>query len=369
MADPLWSRAEPAHWLRHVPRGDESSYLGSAIPGTGPGSVMTPYPGGVNPPATDSYAVDAGGSCTAVRVRRRDGRQTSWQAASCAIATVGKRQAVARLRRTLLRVRSELPGDGGAWGCLASSSFPVAGEAAAPEVLIRAIVTSACRGRVIVVNDVVPLLWSGHLAGQGLVVNSGTGSVVIGHTEDGRVLKLGGHEHILSDQGSAYALARAALRAVALAGDGMGPETQLLARAEAFYGHPPPALGRWLAELDRARFEVARFAPQVLEAEEAGDQVASGVVRTEVEALASVAANAVSRLELGDEPRIGLSGGVMRGSPRFRGLVVAELERMGLRPEWAVLDSVAATLDFVDLVRERGTGMLADVGGLHLDVE
>jgi N-acetylglucosamine kinase-like BadF-type ATPase len=320
-------------------------------------------------PSGAAYAVDAGGSCTAVRVRRRDGRQSSWQAASCAIATVGEQQAVARLRDTLSRVRSEILGDCGAWGCLASSSFPVAGEAPAPDALIRAIISSGCPGRVLVVNDVVPLLWSGHLAGHGVVVNSGTGSVVFGRSADGRVRKLGGHEHILSDQGSAYALAREGLRAATRAGDGLGPATQLLARAEAFYGRALPALGRWLAELDRARFEVARFAPQVLEAEQAGDEVACCLVRAEVDALVAVAASAVARLGLGDQPRVGLSGGVMRRSPRFRGLVVAALERTGLRPEWAVLDSVAATLDFVDLVREQGTDMLAAVGGMHLDLD
>ena len=65
-------------------------------------------------PSGAAYAVDAGGSCTTVRVRRRDGRQSSWQTASCAIATVGEQQAVARLRETLSRVRSEILGDGGA---------------------------------------------------------------------------------------------------------------------------------------------------------------------------------------------------------------------------------------------------------------
>jgi hypothetical protein len=116
------------------------------------------------------------------------------------------------------------------------------------------------------VNDVVPLLWSDHLAGHGVIVNSGTGSSVIGRTRAGRLLKLGGHEHILSDQGSAYSMAREGLRAATRAADGLGSATTLLARAEAFYGRSAPSLGRWLAELGRARSEVARFAAEVLAA-------------------------------------------------------------------------------------------------------
>src|SRR6266536_3071443 len=126
-------------------------------------------------------------------------------------------------------------------------------------------------GRAVLVNDVVPLLWSDHLKGYGVIVNSGTGSAVIGRGRAGELLKLGGHEHILSDQGSAYSLARAGLRAATRALDGRGPATPLLARAEVFYGRSAPALGRWLAELPRARFEVARFAAEILAADAEGD--------------------------------------------------------------------------------------------------
>src|SRR5712691_6890374 len=65
-------------------------------------------------------------------------------------------------------------------GCIASSSCPVAAEAPAPEPLVRAIAASGCTGRVVLVNDLVPLLWSDLLAGGGVIVNSGTGSAVIG---------------------------------------------------------------------------------------------------------------------------------------------------------------------------------------------
>ncbi|MGE5290918.1 MAG: hypothetical protein ACM3ML_27730 [Micromonosporaceae bacterium] len=73
------------------------------------------------------------------------------------------------------------------------------------------------------VNGVVPLLWSDHVRGCGVIVNSGAGSAVIGRNDAGQVLKLGGHEHILSDERSAYSLAREGLRAAARAMDGLGP--------------------------------------------------------------------------------------------------------------------------------------------------
>ncbi len=319
-------------------------------------------------PATAAYALDAGGSHTLVRTRRADGSERTWEEPSCAIATVGQARAIRHMGRILADVRAELTGAAALRGCIASSSYPVAGEAPPPEPLVRAIVESGCTGRVVLVNDVVPLLWSDHLKGYGVIVNSGTGSAVIGRGRAGELLKLGGHEHILSDQGSAYSLARAGLRAATRAVDGLGPPTVMLARAEAFYGRSVPALGRWLAELPRARYQVARFAAEVLAADEKGDAVASAIVAAEAEALSKAALLAVSRLGLGASPAIGLSGGVMSRSERFRALVIADMAREGLCPRTALLNSTQEALTFVDRAQARGPELMAEVGGVDLAV-
>jgi len=319
-------------------------------------------------PVPALYALDAGGSRTVVRTRRADGTLRTWEEPSCAIATVGRRRAADHLRLVLGKVRTELGGAAEARGCVASSSYPVAAEAPPPEALHCAIASSGCRGRVLLVNDVVPLLWSDHVRGHGVVVNSGTGSVVIGRAEDGRLVKLGGHEHILSDQGSAYSLAREGLRAATRAADGLGPATTLLERAEAFYRRPAPVLGRWLAELPRARFVVSRFATQVMAAHEEGDDVATATVVTEADALSRAALLAVARLGLGERPVVGLSGGVMRGSATFRALVVDGLGGGGLRPRTAVLDSTEAALAFADRTDAQVPDLLARVGGRDLAV-
>lgn len=303
-----------------------------------------------------------------VRIRRADGRERTWEEPSCAIAAVGRAHAAGELRRILAGVRSELAGACVLRGCIASSSYPVAAEAPPPEQLVRVIVTSGCTGRVLLVNDVVPLLWSDHLLGRGLIINSGTGSSVIGRCCPGRVLKLGGHEHILSDQGSAYSLAREALRAAARAADYLGPATSLLDRAEAFYGKPVPSLGRWLAELERARSEVARFAPEVLAAHETGDGVATAIVTAEADALSQAALLAASRLGLGRAPAIGLSGGVLCGSETFRELVVEGMARRGLQPRTATLNSTDEALAFADRACEQTPALMAEVGGLDLTV-
>src|SRR6266581_260793 len=115
--------------------------------------------------ASAAYALDAGGSHTVVRTRRADGSERTWDEPSCAIATVGQGRAIQHLRRILGEVRAELADAGAMRGCIASSSCPVAAEAPAPEPLVRAIAASGCTGRVVLVNDLVPLLWSDLLPG------------------------------------------------------------------------------------------------------------------------------------------------------------------------------------------------------------
>ena len=317
-------------------------------------------------PGMAAYALDAGGSHTLLRIRREDGSERTWEEPSIAIAAHGQAEAIYQLRRILEMVRSELAGATALRGCIASSSYPVAAEAPAPKPLVQVIIGSGCTGRVMLVNDVVPLLWSDHLSGHGVIVNSGTGSSVIGRTRAGRLLKLGGHEHILSDQGSAYSMARKGLRAATRAADGLGSDTTLLGRAEVFYGRSAPSLGRWLAELRRARSEVARFA-EVRTADEEGDSVATAIVVAEAEALSRAALLAVARLGLGGSPAIGLSGGVMCGSGRFRALVVDGIIRDELRPRTAVLNSTDEALAFVDRAGNV-PGLMAEVGGLDLTI-
>ncbi|MBO0808991.1 MAG: hypothetical protein J2P32_11910, partial [Actinobacteria bacterium] len=77
---------------------------------------------------------------------------------------------------------------------------------------------------------------------------------------------------------------------------------------------------------------------------------------------------AVSRLGLGGSPAIGLSGGVLRASGRFRALVTDGITERGLSPRIAVLSSTDEALAFADRAAEGAAGLLADTGGLALTV-
>jgi N-acetylglucosamine kinase-like BadF-type ATPase len=278
------------------------------------------------------YAVDAGGTRTTVAVTRGDVVVARWTTGSFAIASTGLAHATETLTTVLRTVSDHVGADELAAGCISSSSMPVAGEAPAPYELVAILEKHAPAGRVVLVNDVVPLLWSRELSGVGVVVCSGTGSSVVGRGASGGLVKVGGHEHIVSDQGSAYSMARKALRSAARDADGTGSAPRLRALAEGYFDRSLPALGRWLAELPRPRATVAGFAPLVTQAAADGDDVAAAIVRSAADYLASAAEVACRRLGL-SPARIGLAGGVLHGSPYVRELVRRSLVERGLADE------------------------------------
>jgi len=317
------------------------------------------YPVPMPPPATETvYSIDAGGTRTTAEASRSGEQAQTWNRESFAIASAGRTQAQAVLGALLDDIRAWADVDESV-GCIASSSMPVGQEAPAPRSLVEVIEKHAPPGRVVIVNDVVPLLWSAGIAGVGIVLCSGTGSCVLGRDADGRVAKIGGHEHIISDQGSGYSLARKALRAAARDADGTGPRTRLRTEAETFFGRQLPALGRWLAEMPRARTVVASFAPAVTMSATEGDEAASVITESEAAALVDMVQAAVAGLTLGDLPTIGLAGGVLHGSPYFRELVEAELAARKLtdpaRSNLHLVDGISAGAQFASRLAPGST--------------
>lgn len=330
--------------------------------------MSTPvYPVSMPPtPADTVYSIDAGGSRTTAAASRSDGQAQGWSRESFAIASAGRSNAQAVLTSLLQDIRKWADPDT-SLGCIASSSMPVGHEAPAPKSLVDVIEQYAPPGQVVIVNDVVPLLWSSRIAGIGIILCSGTGSCVLGRNADGQVVKVGGHEHIVSDQGSGYSLARKALRAAARDADGTGPPTRLRTEAEAFFGRPLPALGRWLAELPRARTVVASFAPFVTLSAREGDAAASAITESEAVALVDMVHVAARDLALAELPVIGFAGGVLHGSQYFRELVEAALVTRSLtdagRSNLHLIDGIDAGVEFASRLAVVGSGGSGGSGG------
>lgn len=129
-----------------------------------------------------------------------------------------------------------------------------------------------------ITND-AEIALSGATAGEpGIIVIAGTGSIAFGRNVEGRTARAGGWGYIFGDEGGAFDLARAALRAALQYEEGWGPETALrnLLLAAAGASTANELMHRFYANTPRT--QIAGFAVVVNEAAEAGDQVARRIL-------------------------------------------------------------------------------------------
>jgi N-acetylglucosamine kinase-like BadF-type ATPase len=159
------------------------------------------------------------------------------------------------------------------------------------------VVREVLRARTIGVDNDARIALAGALAGgPGVAVIAGTGSVALGRDARGVDARAGGWGYLFGDDGSAFALGRAAVHAALQAVDGSGPATALTARIPTVGGMDLEAIpiAYYAGQLDRRR--IAGLAPAVTAVAAAGDQVARGIVEHAAASLAALAAAVIRRL-------------------------------------------------------------------------
>jgi len=195
-------------------------------------------------------------------------------------------------------------------------------------------------GPVGMANDAVSLLLA-HPA-ETVVVVAGTGSASKARRPDGCVISRGGDEWVVSDQGSAFWIGLAGIRAAYEGLEG-GPETALVG---SFVEHYRPvradddattledqarSIGRQLAGLGTdTKPTIASFAREVTRQAELGDAEAQGVVRTAVDQLAASAARVYRQLAASASERLIRPEFILTGSVGYRSPFYAEAFRASL---------------------------------------
>jgi N-acetylglucosamine kinase-like BadF-type ATPase len=189
--------------------------------------------------------------------------------------------------------------------------------------------------RVRIYNDGEVALAAATGGREGIVVVAGTGSIAYGADRSGRSLRCGGWGYIIGDEGSAYAIARQALRAASRTADGRAPASTLVDALTTALGvpafddilHPvygPPAM---------TRHQLAALAPLVTQCAADGDAAAQAVLTAAGKDLAALATTLARRLDLGAEPfPVACSGGVWKAGALvlepFRQRVLATYPRV-----------------------------------------
>lgn len=183
----------------------------------------------------------------------------------------------------------------------------------------------------LLVSDWEIALEGAHAGGPGLAVIAGTGSVCFGKGIDGRIVRAGGWGHFIGDEGSAFALGRDAVSAVARWMDGWGEET-VLSRLLEEKAHLRERTDIIHYVYDGGKAAVAALAPLVSEGCAEGDSVCLSIVEKNARDLA-LTANAVAVKAGPEAARIALFGGLLGKDTPMRRAFAKALERMnpGLR--------------------------------------
>jgi glucosamine kinase len=218
--------------------------------------------------------VDAGGTKTSVLVAEGDSVIARSTGAGGAVRPGRALQAASRITMAIRRALTDaglLHGDVLVVGAAGAGREPERGE------LRESLRMERLAGKTIVTGDLDIALEAAFGGNPGIVVVSGTGSVAVARDKDGAIHRRGGYGWQIGDEGSGYAIARAALQAVAKARDGRGPATAL---SDAVLAAGPSEtfddLVRWSTAVDPG--EIAALAPAVFVAAEAGDGVARAIV-------------------------------------------------------------------------------------------
>jgi sugar phosphate isomerase/epimerase/N-acetylglucosamine kinase-like BadF-type ATPase len=279
--------------------------------------------------------VDAGGSTTTAIVPGSGARKTY---GSVNPASVGAEIAARTLRTLLGDVAAALDGEPGA-GWIATAAVDLTEGGDEPDRLRDLARAAGVRGRLLVSNDSVPWLVAPPLSGRGVVLVCGTGSGFIASDGVNGPCRVGGCEYLGSDEGSAFALGLAGLRAAVRAGDGRGPATTIGARLTALTdGRSPAELARELAAEAFPKAAVAALAPAVSDAWLDGDEWAGELVSTALGELVLGVRAGRDRAGLKGAWSVAAGGGVLRGCPPL----LAELDRR-LHGELSVAEVVPVT--------------------------
>ena len=284
--------------------------------------------------------VDAGGTKTAVVVV--DGERELARSVGAPGAVRAGRALVAASRITAA-VRRALTDAG-----LLNGDVLVVGAAGVGRDPERSELREILRGerlaeRVIITGDLDIALEAAFGEGPGIVLVSGTGSVAVGRTPDGVLHRAGGLGWQMGDEGSGYAIGRAALVAVGRARDGRGPATALTQEIGTAARMDFDALIRWSTSAEPG--EVAALAPMVLEVAAKNDAVARTIVESAAEELASLVKAVLEKFPGKASVPVALAGGNLQPDRALRPLLLARLGKVGrAAPVQAPLDPTLGAL-------------------------
>jgi N-acetylglucosamine kinase-like BadF-type ATPase len=180
----------------------------------------------------------------------------------------------------------------------------------------------------LVVESDARIALEGAFSGRpGAVVIAGTGSVVLGKTTGGEIVRIGGWGRVLGDEGSGYWIGLEAARAITRHFDGL-ERAGLLCRSiiERFGWATREAV---IVAVYQQEFPLASIAPLVLDASERGDLLARSILERAAELLAGQVLVAARQVEARGEVGVVFLGGLIDHETPYARILIDRLASAG----------------------------------------
>jgi N-acetylglucosamine kinase-like BadF-type ATPase len=208
------------------------------------------------------------------------------------------------------------------------------------DYFIQAARETALAERVAIVSDVLPVLAAGTPNCDGVALISGTGSVAFARAADGRTTLCGGWGYLLGDEGSGYAIGRAALQyALQELELHAAPHPLTAAVLSGLGAHTSLEVTRTIYRRADPRAAIASVANVVIAAADKDDATAQAIVDVAAADLAKLVARTVRSIGFTQAPfPLAIAGGVLVSSKRLPQQLQVELRRVGLVPDMKVVD-------------------------------
>lgn len=145
--------------------------------------------------------------------------------------------------------------------------------------------------------------------GPGIVVIAGTGSIALYRTEDKQIVRAGGWGKILGDEGSAYAISRAALNRVMRVQDGRSERTDLTKKVLDYFHLG--SVEELLQKIYYQDADITSFAPKVVEAVAEHDHIAYRIISDQANELVELVRVLAMRIPPKKRLPVALMGGLI----------------------------------------------------------
>jgi N-acetylglucosamine kinase-like BadF-type ATPase len=239
--------------------------------------------------------------------------------------TIGLDEALANIRKLIDNVSRKIELD-----FFDSVCFGIAGtERASMRCSLLKGLSETRLGKVLLVSDVKSAFTGAIPMGHGVVVVSGTGSIVYGLNVEGGEFRSGGWGWRVGDEGSSYSIGVECIRSVLKAFDGRGPSTLLTSfLTEELNLDSIENIIDWVYRSNIRPGEIASLAKLVGFAASNGDEVSQGILCSAGREIALTAEAVIEKLSLSGEFQLALSGGSFKLGTFFTSSFKEEIKKI-----------------------------------------